>query len=101
VRKAGEFTGAEPSANLLTGAANVPIIRHVLNGSPPRESEAVFQEYSPNSIAPDLVTIRLELPANNSFATSASRSEVPSAQAYHHHVVLENAAYIRNANLGD
>lgn len=79
-----------PLPALSTGA---PIIRDVLNGTAADEKDPIFREYSPNAIAPDLVTVKLALPASGTL-------NLGSAKGYSHQIVLTDNAYIRNMNLG-
>lgn len=94
VRRAAQFKeGAEPSGEELASATGVPVIRYVLNGTkadePESKEDPIFQEFSPNEIAPDLVTIRLVVPASGTL-------KLTNAEVYKHHVVLYEGAYIRD-----
>lgn len=77
VRLAAEEGGSLPG----TGPA---IVKDVLNGT------EVFT-YSPSSAAPTLATLKIELPAKGTLNQAGS-------SGYSHHVVLEDAADIRNLN---
>lgn len=90
VRREAAFTGTKPPSSLP--ASGVPIIKDVLNGTS-AEKEPVFTKYEPNEIAPDLVAIRLAVPA-------AGTLKLADAKALQHHVILSDAAYIRNMALG-
>lgn len=104
VRKAAEFLedgkGAAPSSLPAKGET---IVRYVTNqksvceaellAATQKSKECVFQEYTPNAIAPDLVTIKVRLPASGTL-------KLADALAYEHHIVLENGAYIRDMALG-
>lgn len=94
VRQAAEFKeGKAPSAEELAKASAAPIITEVLNETSADPSDVVFKEYTPNAIAPDLVTVKVVLP-------SAGTLKLANASAYTHHIVLENGAYIRDMALG-
>jgi type II secretory pathway pseudopilin PulG len=90
VRKEAEFEGGKPPASLP--AKGVPIIRDVLNGTP-AETHQIFKEYSPNSIAPDYVSIRLAVPAGGTL-------KLAGTGAYKHEVILSDGVYIRDMALG-
>ncbi len=90
VRREAEFEGGKPPATLP--AKGVPIIRDVLNGTA-AETHQIFKEYSPNSIAPDYVSIRLAVPAGGTLKLAA-------ASAYKHEVILSDGVYIRDMALG-
>jgi type II secretory pathway pseudopilin PulG len=90
VRKEAAFEGTKPPSSLP--AKGVPMIKDVLNGTS-AEKEPVFTKYEPNEIAPDLVTIRLAVPA-------AGTLKLAGAKPLQHHVILSDAAYIRNMALG-
>lgn len=94
VRRAVQFKeGKAPTAAELSSATAVPVVRDVLNGTkadePESKEDPIFQEFSPNEIAPDLVTIRLVVPASGTL-------KLASADVYKHHVVLYEGAYIRD-----
>jgi prepilin-type N-terminal cleavage/methylation domain-containing protein len=83
VRVATEAGSALPA--LSTG---VPVVRSLLNPS------SVFSYSNPTvPVASDVVTALIELPASGTL-------KLASASVYKHHIVLKNAAYIRNLNLG-
>ena len=67
-----------------------PIIKNVLNGTS-AEKESIFVEYSPNAIAPDLVTVRVVLPAAGTLT---------HGEGLTHHIVLTTTAYIHDMNIG-
>jgi len=93
VRRAATFiAGKAPSKEELTTASAVPIIKDVLNGTKADENDRVFEEFSPNAIAPDLVTVKLVLPASGTL-------KLADASTYTHKVILENGAYIRDMAL--
>ena len=83
VRKEAAVGAALPS----TGS---PIIKNVLNGTS-AEKESIFVEYSPNAIAPDLVTVRVVLPASGT---------LKAGEGLTHHLVLTTTAYIHDMNIG-
>lgn len=97
VRQAAEFKEKKaPSSEELAKASATPIIKYVVNGTAgecEKTKECVFQEYTPNAIAPDLVTVKVVLPA-------AGTLKLADAAAYSHNIVLENGAYIRDMALG-
>lgn len=78
-----------PTPSASTGQA---IIKYVLNGTTADASDPIFKEFSPNAIAPDLVTIKLVLP-------SAGTLKLAGAKTLTHQVILTNNAYIRDMNL--
>lgn len=93
VRKAAQFTESKaPSKTELEKAAAVPIIKDVLNGTEADKSDRIFEEFTPNAIAPDLVTVKLVLPSSGTL-------KLADASTYKHKVVLENGAYIRDMDL--
>lgn len=89
VRVQAEVGKTLPTPSASTGAA---IIRYVLNGTEADEKDPIFKEFSPNAIAPDLVTIKLVLPA-------AGTLKLAGAKTLTHQVILTNNAYIRDMNL--
>jgi len=91
VRRAAEFSAGKPPGELP--ASGAPIVKDVLNETKADEKDRVFVEYTPNAIAPDLVTVKLVMPASGTL-------KLASAGGYTHHVVLENGAYIRDMALG-
>lgn len=101
VRQAAEFVGSKAPSSLPEKGATV--VRYVTNQASVCEAElleatqkskeCVFQEYTPNAITPDLVTIKVRLPASGTL-------KLADALAYKHHIVLENGAYIRAMALG-
>lgn len=94
MRRAAEFkAGKAPSAEEVASKSGEPVIRYVMNGTEAEKSEVVFKEYTPNQIAPDLVTVKVILPA-------AGTLKLADAAVYKHHIVLENGAYIRDMALG-
>lgn len=98
VRKAIQFTkeGATltpPTSAEMAAAKAEPVIHEVLNGTSADSSDSVFVKYSPTGIAPDLITIKVEVPASGTL-------KLADAGAYKQHIVLENAAYLRNAAVG-
>ncbi len=78
-------------------AKGQPIVKYVLNGTsadrPNGQEDPVFVEYTPSSVAPDLITVKLVLP-------SAGTLKLATAKAHEHQIVLENGAYIRNTAVG-
>lgn len=93
VRKAAQFTeGKAPSKEEVEKASAVPIIKDVLNNTEADKNDRVFEEFTPNAIAPDLVTVKLVLPASGTL-------KLADASTYTHKVVLENGAYIRDMDL--
>ncbi len=98
VRKKAEITGTTiPSEAEVAAQKAVPIIEHVLNGTsadePGGHEDPVFQRYSPSTIAPDLITVKIVMPASGTL-------KLADAAGLSHHVVLENAAYLRNTAVG-
>ncbi|MGN6373359.1 MAG: prepilin-type N-terminal cleavage/methylation domain-containing protein [Solirubrobacteraceae bacterium] len=94
VRRAAQFkAGKAPSAEEVAAAKGEAVIKYVLNGTAAEKSEVVFKEYTPNQIAPDLVTVKVILPASGTL-------KLADAAGYKHHIVLENGAYIRDMALG-
>jgi prepilin-type N-terminal cleavage/methylation domain-containing protein len=101
VRKAAEFVSGKAPSSLP--AKGETVVRYVTNQASACEAElleatqkskeCVFQEYTPNAITPDLVTIKVRLPASGTL-------KLADALAYKHHIVLENGAYIRDMALG-
>jgi prepilin-type N-terminal cleavage/methylation domain-containing protein len=99
VRRAGEFVSGKAPSSLPSKGQT--IVRYVTNRTSVCESElaegrskeCVFQEFTPNAVTPDLVTMRVRLPASGTL-------KLAGAQGYSHHVVLENGAYIREMALG-
>lgn len=90
VRVSAEVGKTLPTPSSSTGQA---IIKYVLNGTEADEKDPIFKEFSPNEIAPDLVTIKLVLP-------SAGTLKLAGAKTLQHQVILTNNAYIRDMNLG-
>ncbi len=86
VRKQAEVGKSLPS----TGAV---IIKDVLNNTSADKEDPIFKEYSPNAIAPDLVTVKLVLPASGTL-------KLAGASTLKHQVILTDNAYIRDMNLG-
>lgn len=90
LRKSAEVGTALP-------AKGQPIVRYVLNGTsadrPNGQEDPVFVEYTPSSVAPDLVTVKLVLPSSGTL-------KLAGAKAHEHQIVLENGAYIRNTAVG-
>jgi prepilin-type N-terminal cleavage/methylation domain-containing protein len=84
---------AEVGKSLPALSTGTPIIRYVLNGTSADEKDPIFKEYSPNAIAPDLVTVKLVLPSSGTL-------KLAWAKAHTHQIVLTNNAYIRDMNLG-
>ncbi len=74
---------AEESKSLP--ASGSPIVRDVLNGG------AVFS-YSPSTTSPNVVTLKVELPAKGTL-------HLASADDNKHSIVLEDAAFMRNLDL--
>jgi len=74
---------AEESKSLPTTGS--PTVRDVLNGT------TVFA-YSPNTTSPNVVTLKVELPAKGTL-------HLASAGDNKHNIVLENAAFMRNLDL--
>lgn len=97
VRQAAEFKEKKPpSSEELTKAGTTAIVKYVVNGKAAeceKTKECVYQEYTPNAIAPDLVTVKVVMPA-------AGTLKLADAAAYSHNIVLENGAYIRDMALG-
>lgn len=99
VRRAAEFVSGKAPSSLP--AKGETIVKYVANQTGTCESEllekkskeCVFQEYTPNDIAPDLVTMKVRIPASGTL-------KLADALAYQHHIVLENGAYIRDMALG-
>lgn len=77
-------------ASTCTLGSQTVVVKDVLN---PTEVFKYFKEGTENTIAPDLVTVRLVLPASGTL-------KMAGTAGYSHHVVLSDAAYIRNVNLG-
>jgi type II secretory pathway pseudopilin PulG len=75
------FAAEEPKSLPSVGA---PVVRDVVNGT------TVFS-YSP-SVSPNLVTLKVELPAKGTLRQAGS-------VGYSHNAVLENAAFMRNLDL--
>lgn len=93
VRKQVEFEGSTPPSESTVAAAKAePVIHDVLNGTS-AESAPVFQKYSPSPIAPDLITVKIVMPASGTL-------KLAGAETYQHHIVLENGAYLRNTAVG-
>lgn len=99
-RKAAELTTGESTGEVskaLEEAKAEPVIRNVLNGTkadePNNKPDPIFQEFSPNEIAPDLVTIRLVVPAGGTL-------KLAGAEVFKHKIVLYEGAYIRDMALG-
>ncbi|HEU0251344.1 MAG TPA: prepilin-type N-terminal cleavage/methylation domain-containing protein [Solirubrobacteraceae bacterium] len=90
VRKSAEVGNALP-------AKGQTIVKYVLNGTsadrPNGKEDPIFVEYTPSSVAPDLVTIKLVLPASGTL-------KLAGAKTLEHQIVLENGAYIRNTAVG-
>jgi prepilin-type N-terminal cleavage/methylation domain-containing protein len=90
VRKSAEVGSALP-------AKGTPIIKYVLNGTsadrPGGQEDPVFVEYTPSSVAPDLITVKAVLPSSGTL-------KLAGAKAHEHQIVLENGAYIRNTAVG-
>ncbi len=84
---------AEVGQSLPALSTATPIVKDVLNGTSADEKDAVFKEYSPDAIAPDLVTVKLVLPSSGTLKLAA-------AKGFAHQIVLTDNAYIRNMNLG-
>ncbi len=74
---------AEEGTSLPT--TGTPIVRDVTNGT------AVFS-YSPTSVSPNIVTLKVEVPAKGTLKQAGS-------SGYSHNVVLEDAAFMRNLDL--
>lgn len=99
VRRAAEFVSGKAPASLPSKGET--IVRYVTNQTSVCETElaegkskeCVFQEYTPNAITPDLVTMRVRLPASGTL-------KLADAKTYSHHIVLENGAYMRDMALG-
>lgn len=90
VRRQAAFEDGKPPRSLPD--KGVPIIKDVLNGTATEEAP-IFREFSPNSIAPDYVRIRLAVPAGGTL-------KLAGAKVYKHKVILSDGAYIRNMALG-
>ncbi len=90
LRKSAEVGSALP-------ATGQPIVKYVLNGTsadrPNGQEDPVFVEYTPSSVAPDLVTVKLVLPSSGTL-------KLAGAKVHEHQIVLENGAYIRNTAVG-
>jgi prepilin-type N-terminal cleavage/methylation domain-containing protein len=90
VRKSAEVGKSLP-------AKGQAIVKYVLNGTtadrPSGKEDPVFVEYTPSSVAPDLVTVKLVLPASGTL-------KLAGAKTHEHQIVLENGAYIRNTAIG-
>ncbi|HEX5308605.1 MAG TPA: prepilin-type N-terminal cleavage/methylation domain-containing protein [Solirubrobacteraceae bacterium] len=90
VRKSAEVGSALPSKGQV-------IVKDVLNGTsadqPNGKEDPIFVEYTPSSVAPDLVTIKAVLPSSGTL-------KLAGAKTHQHQIVLENGAYIRNTAIG-
>ncbi|HEX3693661.1 MAG TPA: prepilin-type N-terminal cleavage/methylation domain-containing protein [Solirubrobacteraceae bacterium] len=84
---------AEVGKSLPALSTGQTIVRYVVNGTSADPSDPIFKEYSPNAIVPDLVTVKLVLPASGTL-------KLAGAKTLTHQVVLTNNAYIRDMNLG-
>ncbi|MGH2878185.1 MAG: PilW family protein [Solirubrobacteraceae bacterium] len=84
----------EVGKSLPALSTGTPIIKYVVNGTKADEKDPVFKEYSPNAIAPDLVTIKLVLPSSGTL-------KIAGAATLKHQIILTNNAYIRDMNLGN
>lgn len=77
-------------------ATGVPVLKYVLNGTsadqPGGKEDPVFAEYKPNSTTPDLVTVKIVMPASGTL-------KLASASTEKHQIVLENDAFMRNLDL--
>jgi prepilin-type N-terminal cleavage/methylation domain-containing protein len=84
---------AEVGKSLPALSTGQTIVRYVVNGTTADPGDPIFKEYSPNAIVPDLVTVKLVLPASGTL-------KLAGAKTLNHQIVLTDNAFIRDMNLG-
>jgi hypothetical protein len=84
---------AEVGRSLPALSTGQTIVKYVVNGTAADPKDPIFKEYSPNAIVPDLVTVKLVLPASGTL-------KLAGAKTLTHQIVLTDNAYIRDMNLG-